>query len=61
LQNVVEKRLESADASVSFPAAKGRTWRLQFKAGESKIVVIRGLRFFLGEREAFPSLVPPQT
>jgi hypothetical protein len=57
-QEVVAKPLASADAAVSFPPAKARTWEFAFKAGESRSVVIRGLQFFSGGEEVFPPLVP---
>ena len=37
---------------------KGKVWLLEFQAGESGIVVIRGLRFFSGDEELLPPLVP---
>jgi hypothetical protein len=57
-RDVVEKPLASAEDAVMFRPTKARTWRFHFKAGKSRIVVIRGLRFFSGEQEIFPALVP---
>lgn len=57
---IAEAELPSVDASVEVPKTKGKIWRLEFKADESGAVVIRGLRFFDGEDELFPPLVPYQ-
>ncbi|MBI4880555.1 MAG: hypothetical protein HY812_12990 [Planctomycetes bacterium] len=53
-----ETRLESADDAVSLARTKGRLWRLEFRAGSSRRVVLRGLQFFSGDDELFPPLVP---
>ena len=45
-------------ASLSFESVEAKKWRLELQAGKSKEVVVRGLRFFLGERELYPQLVP---
>jgi hypothetical protein len=58
LREIAAKPLASADATVSFPPTKARTWEFTFKAGESRSVVIRGLQFFSGDEEIFPPLVP---
>lgn len=58
VERVFEDRLGPADAVVSFAPRRGRSWEFRFKAGASGAVVIRGLQFFLGEEELFPSLVP---
>ncbi|GAH40132.1 unnamed protein product, partial [marine sediment metagenome] len=44
--DVCQEPLTSADAYVSFPKHKSAVWRFFFRAGSSKQVVIRGLRFF---------------
>ena len=44
--DVCREQLTSADAYVSFPKHKSAVWRFFFRAGSSKQVVIRGLRFF---------------
>ena len=44
--DVCRKPLTSADEYVSFPKHKAAVWRFFFRAGPSKQVVIRGLRFF---------------
>ena len=44
--DVCREPLTSADAYVSFPKHKAVVWKFFFRAGPSKQVVIRGLRFF---------------
>jgi hypothetical protein len=55
---VAEANLKSADDMVTLPKTKGRVWRFEFRAGESGVVTLRGLRFFSGDDEVFPPLVP---
>jgi hypothetical protein len=50
--------LKSVDATVALPKAKGKVWQFDFQAGETGIVVLRGLQFFDGADELFPLLVP---
>lgn len=50
--------LKSADQRLSFAPTGARTWRFDFRAGQSQTVVLRGLRFFRGDEEIFPTLVP---
>ena len=57
-QLIAEADLKSADDSVMVPKTKGRVWRLEFRATESGVVVLRGLQFFSGDDEVFPPLVP---
>jgi hypothetical protein len=57
-QPVAEADLKSADDSVTVPKTKGRVWRLELRAGESGVVVLRGIQFFSGDDEVFPPLVP---
>jgi hypothetical protein len=57
-RRVVESNLPSADGSVTFPKSKGQVWQFEFRAGESQCVVLRGLRFFSGEDELYPTQVP---
>ena len=59
-RDVVEKPLASPNAAVSFPPSKARTWQFFFKADESRSVVIRGLQFYSGRDEIFPTLAPFQ-
>ena len=46
-------------ASLAFNATESEKWKLELRAGKSKRVVVRGLRFFNGARELFPPRVPP--
>jgi hypothetical protein len=57
-RKVAEAELQSVDATVDVPKTKGKAWRLEFKADETGAVVLRGLRFFSGEDEVYPPLVP---
>ncbi len=43
---VCKKALASADEYVSFDQHKSSVWRFSFRAGSSRQVVLRGLRFF---------------
>jgi len=54
---VIEQPLSSIDELVSLPATKGQTWKFEFKAGETWMVVLRGLQFYSGEKEIFPAVV----
>lgn len=55
---VVEKPLKSTDETVTFPAATAARWRLTLTAGPTRHLVIRGLRFFDGDEEVCPHMVP---
>ena len=55
---VTKAQLKSTDEKVKVAKTKGKVWLLEFQAGESGIVVIRGLRFFSGDEELLPPLVP---
>ncbi len=57
-RDVVSQDMVSQDATLRFPATKAQEWLLHLKAGESGMVVVRGLRFFVGEDEIFPRFVP---
>ncbi|MCY2989316.1 MAG: hypothetical protein NTY19_15785 [Planctomycetota bacterium] len=57
-EDVVERDLEAADATVSMSPTRGQTWRVHLLAGPSKIVVVRGLRFASSSGEIFPPAVP---
>jgi len=50
--------LPSSDSAVQFPATKAQVWRLELQAGPSGMVVLRGLRFFHGQKEVLPRPVP---
>jgi hypothetical protein len=55
---VAEAPLKTVDQTVPVPRTKGKTWRFDFEAGESRCVTIRGLQFFGGNDELFPPQVP---
>lgn len=57
-REVVAAPLKSTDTFVALKKTKGRVWQFDFQAGPSKMVVLRGLRFFSEENELFPPLVP---
>jgi hypothetical protein len=57
-QELISQNLESQDTALKFPGTKAQDWRLSLKAGGTGAVVVRGLRFFHGEDEIFPRLVP---
>jgi hypothetical protein len=57
-RQLVEAALPSADGTVAVPKVKAKEWRFEFRAGESQAVTLRGLRFYAGEDELFPPLVP---
>ena len=50
--------IDRADAEVTFKQATSKRWKLDFVAGKSQFVVLRGLRFFDGEQELYAPLVP---
>lgn len=53
-----EKSGLASHASLSFESVEAKKWKLELQAGKSKAVVVRGLRFFNGESELYPQLVP---
>lgn len=55
---VVEKEIKLVDEVVPFTPAKATRWLLTLTAGQSQIIVIRGLRFFDGDHEICPHMVP---
>jgi len=57
-RDVVEQDLKSVDAIVAMPPTRGTKWRVHLRAGKSKMVVVRGLRFFGESGEVFPPAVP---
>lgn len=59
-RQVAQAALKSADDKVTIPKTKSRVWRFEFQAGESQSVTLRGLRFYSGADELFPTLIPPQ-
>ena len=59
-QPVTKADLKSIDDAVKFAKTKAKVWQFEFQAGESGIVVLRGLQFFSGDDELFPPLIPKQ-
>ena len=57
-RTVAHDPLNSINDSLSFRPTESKDWRLFFKTGQSKKVVLRGLRFFSGDAEIFPPLLP---
>ena len=57
---VAESRIKVPDGGITFEKATAQRWELDFLAGKSKKVAIRGLRFFNGEQELFPPPVPSE-
>jgi hypothetical protein len=57
-RTVVERDLASVDAAVPLEPTRGQKWRIHLRAGETRIVVVRGLRFFNASGEIFPPSVP---
>ncbi len=47
-----------ADQSVAFAARRAREWRLRLRRGDSGYITLRGLRFFDGQVEILPKMVP---
>jgi hypothetical protein len=56
---VTDADLASPDAEVAFAPARGRRWRIALESADRGQVTVRGLRFFSGDAEVFPPLVPP--
>lgn len=57
-RDVVEQDLDNVDAVVSMPPTRGKIWRIHLRADRTKMVVVRGLRFFNESGEIFPPAVP---
>ena len=55
---VIDKPITSFDEIVTFPATTSTRWSLTLTAGSSRILVIRGLRFFDGDEEVCPHMIP---
>ena len=49
------------DTEILFQSKKSNIWKFAFKAGTSKYVVVRGIRFFNFDDEIFPPLGPTAT
>ena len=58
LTEIVDSNVAAPDGEIRFEPSTSQKWELSFRAGRSKTVVIRGLRFFLGDQEFFPPLAP---
>ncbi len=54
LRTLATSTLQGFDGEVSFSATESQRWHLELTPGESKMVVVRGLRFYSGETEIFP-------
>ena len=46
------RTLAKANGDVAFPDRSGKAWKLAFRG--DAFVVIRGLRFFVGDEEFYP-------
>jgi len=57
---VTTQALRQADAEVRFAQATAATWRLRLQAGPTRMVVVRGLRWFWQQREVCPPLLAPE-
>jgi hypothetical protein len=53
-----EFSLTSVDEQVALSPTAARVWRFRFHAADSRVAVIRGLRFFSNRGEILPPLVP---
>lgn len=57
-RRVVDKEIKLVDDVVQFAPTQATKWVLTLTAGPSRIIIIRGLRFFDGDSEVCPHLVP---
>lgn len=46
--------MATRDGAVHFPARTGKTWRIAFHGSPEGFIVIRGLRFMVGNEEFYP-------
>ena len=58
LTEVGRSGISEPDGAVRFTESTSQKWSLDFRAGNSKMVVLRGLRFFNGKQELYAPLVP---
>jgi len=59
-RQIHQAELKSVDEMETLPQpTTSREWRFSFRAAKTGCVVLRGLRFFSGEDELFPPLIPP--
>ena len=56
--SIAQTALKSTDEKAPVPKTKARVWRFEFQTGESQSVTLRGLRFYSGGDELFPTLLP---
>jgi len=54
---VLQTQLRSVDEKVAIPPTRAQIWEIDFQAGSSGMVVIRGLQFYAGNNEIFPPLL----
>lgn len=52
----VDTPITSDNQLVTFPSAKSRKWRLDFKPGKSGKVALRGLQFYFNETELYAAI-----
>ena len=52
----VDTKITTDNQLVTFPLAKSRKWRLDFKPGKSGKVVLRGLQFYFNETELYAAI-----
>jgi len=57
-RDIAEDDLDGVNAMLALPETRGKAWRVHLRAGPSKVVVVRGLRFFSPKDEIFPPAVP---
>ena len=50
-QFVVDQSLAAPDADINFSPTSAKLWRIEFKAGPSREVVLRGVKFYSGSDE----------
>ena len=53
-KTLARHEMKSFNGEVTFTATESQDWHLELTPGESKTVVIRGLRFYSGTTEIFP-------
>ena len=57
---VAKSKIDAPDGEIKFDKATSQQWKLEFRTGKSKTLVLRGLRFFNGDTEMYAPLVPPE-
>jgi hypothetical protein len=56
-REVAKAKTKGADSSIKFAKTQGREWRFGFEAGDSGEVILRGMRFFVGDDEVYAPLI----